>query len=207
MNGPYRLYGRAGSGSWVVQVALEELNLPYEQQWVGRDESGVGELLRVAPTGKVPVLVLPDGTSMFESGAMLIHLAQLKPGVLAPPAGTSAHALFLQWIVFLSANLYETALRIYYSSRYSSRGEQDAEAIKARSLEQFTEYLGIASASLQPYLLGAQYSIADAYLHMLVSWYPNDQAQLRERLPALAVHARALAGRAAIVKVDREHGQ
>ena len=114
----YKLFGRPDSGSFAVQVALEEIGAPYERIWVGREAAEVARFRAVNPTGKVPALVLPDGTVMFESAAMLIHLALVQPRAsLAPQSGTSGHAAFLQWMVFLSANLYEAVLRMYYPAR------------------------------------------------------------------------------------------
>ena len=86
----YKLYGRQGSGSLAVQVALEEIGAPYERIWVGREAADVERYRATNPTGRVPALVLPDGTIMFESAAMLIHLAISQPKAsLAPQPGTS----------------------------------------------------------------------------------------------------------------------
>jgi GST-like protein len=75
----YKLYGRQGSGSFAVQVALEEIGTPYSQVWISKDEAEVVTFRRVNPTGKVPALALPDGTLMIESAAMLIHLTLARP--------------------------------------------------------------------------------------------------------------------------------
>src|SRR5258708_35634695 len=136
MTAMYKLYGRPGSGSLAVQVALEEVGARYERIWVGREASDVAEFRVINPAGRVPALMLPDGTVMFESAAMLLHLAQSYPqSPLAPQPGTTRHAMFLQWMVFLSANVYEAALRIYYSQRYSTRREAEADAIRTRGCE------------------------------------------------------------------------
>src|ERR1700735_140733 len=204
----YKLYGRPNSGSFAVQVALEEIGAPYERLWVGRETADVLEFRAVNPTGKVPALVLPDGTVMFESAAMLIHLAQNHPRcALAPQGGTSRHAQFLQWMVYLSANVYEAALRMYYPARYSIRGEPDAGAIREQGSADFCSYLGLIVQGLDPYVLGAEYSIADVYLYMLGSWYPGEKAQLYARLPNLGKHARLISARPMIAKVDADHAQ
>jgi glutathione S-transferase len=204
----YKLYGRPGTGSLVVQVALEEIGAPYERIWVGSEASDMARLRAMNPTGRVPVLVLPDGTVMFESAAMLIHLALSHPqSALAPHPGTGRHALFLQWMAFLSANVYEAALRIYYSDRYSSRGEADAEAIRQRGTDDFCTHLALVSQGLGPYVLGADYSIADAYLHMLASWYPGNKSELYARAPKLEAHAKLLSARPAVAKVGADHAQ
>ena len=120
MKKSFTLYGRPGSGSLAVQVALEESAAPYERVWVGSEAADVDRFRKINPTGKVPALELPDGTIMFESAAMLIHLALAeRQARLAPPPGTTRHAIFLQWMSFMSANVYEAALRFFYSPRYS----------------------------------------------------------------------------------------
>ncbi len=202
----YRLYARQGSGSFAVETALEEIGAPYERIWVGTDDEDVAALCKTNPIGRVPVLVLPDGTVMIESAAMLIHLALAHPGAgLAPPPGTSRHAKFLQWMVFLSANVYEEVLRIYYSTRYSARGEADAGAIRQQATTDIIGHLDFIGQSLGPFVLGSEYSIADAYLYMLACWFPDGKEALYARLPALGAHARALGLRAAIKKVEADH--
>ncbi len=202
----YKLYGRPNSGSLAVQVALEEIGAPYAQILVSKDPADVAAYRRVNPTGRVPALELPDGTLIFESAAILIHLALVHPDAgLAPAPATTAHARFLQWMVFLSANVYESVLRMYYADRYSARGEADAEAIREQATTAYLAQVELVSQGLAPYVLGAQYSIADVYLYMLAAWYPGGKALLYERLPALGVHAEVLSRRAALVKAERDH--
>jgi glutathione S-transferase len=77
--GKYRLYGRLGAGSLAPQMMLEEIGAPYELVWVSRAPAEVEQLRRVNPAGKIPVLVLPDGTPVSESAAILIHLTNAHP--------------------------------------------------------------------------------------------------------------------------------
>jgi glutathione S-transferase len=204
----YTLYGRPGSGSLAVQIALEELAVPYQRIWVGRDASDVENFRATNPTGRVPALKLPDGTIMFESAAMLIHLAATSPrSALSPQPGTTRHATFLQWMVFLSANVYEAVLHIYYSARYSMRGESDAAAIHAKGVSDLFAHLGLIGQRLGPYVLGADYSVADSYLYMLASWYPGEKAELYARVPRLQAHATRVSARPAVVKAESDHAQ
>ncbi len=204
-NKPFTLYGRSGSGSLAVQVALEEAGASYDQVWVSQEPADVARYKEVNRTGKVPALMLPDGTVMFESAAILTHLALLNPQAkLAPQAGTTRHAMFLQWMTFLSANVYEAVLRIYYSDRYSTRGEADAGVIRDRGIADYRTHMGLIAQNLKPYVLGSDYSIADVYLYMLTSWYPDKQ-ELVTRLPALGAHTDLVRVRPAVVKVEAEH--
>ncbi len=203
---PYRLYGWSGSGSVAVQAALEECGAPYERIWVSKEPADIAEYRKINPTGKVPALALPDGTVIFESAAMLIHLAAAHPEAqLAPRSGTSRHALFLQWMVFLSANVYEAVLRLYYSDRYSTDGAAAAAGIRERAEADYLTHLELISARLEPYVLGDHYSVADLYLYMLASWAPGEKSALYARMPALGMHAARLAARPAIIKVEADH--
>ena len=93
----YTLYGRQGSGSFAVQVALEEIGTAYQRIWVGAEAADVARLRAMNPTGRVPALVLPDGAVMFESAAMLIHLALAHPqSALAPQPGLGQHSSLLE---------------------------------------------------------------------------------------------------------------
>jgi glutathione S-transferase len=202
---PYRLYARQNSGSLVVQAALEEIGVPYECTWVSVEAAEEPAFRKISPTGKIPALELPDGTVMFESAAILIHLSLAHPGAgLAPPPGTSRHARFLQWMVFLSVNLYQSALRIYYPDRFSTRSE-DAAAIREQGTADFLRHMELLSHSLTPYVLGEEFSIADVYLYMLASWYPAGTPALFSTLPALALHAERLSRRSALIKADADH--
>lgn len=206
--GKYRLYGRRNAGSLAPQILLEEIGAPYELILVGKTPAELEALRRVNPAAKIPSLVLPDGTAVAESAAILIHLTDAHPAAgLAPPAGSSAHARFLQWMVFLSANLYEAVLRYYYSERYSTSGEAAAPAVKAQALIDYGAHLGRMHGELSPYVLGENLSAADPYLHMLASWYPEDTEPLAARMPKLAQHAALLRRRPATLKAERDHAE
>ncbi|HXY96618.1 MAG TPA: glutathione S-transferase family protein [Steroidobacteraceae bacterium] len=206
--GKYRLYGRRGAGSLAPQIVLEEIGAAYELRWFGRTPADLEALLRINPAGKIPVLMLPDGTTVTESAAILIHLTDAHPQAgLAPPPGSAAHARFLQWMVYLSANLYEAVLRYYYCERYASTAAAAAPAIKAQALRDYGAHLERIHGELSPYVLGDRLSAADPYLHMLAAWYPEDEAPLATRLPKLAQHAGLLRRRPAILKAERDHAE
>ena len=202
----YKLYGRQNSGSLAAQIVLEEIGAPYEMIWVGRTPADVEVLREVNPMGKVPALALPDGTAVFESAAILIHLTLAHPAAnLAPPVGSPAHARFLQWMLFLSSNVYETVLRCYYPERYSTSGQAAANEIKDQAVADYARHLELIHDALSPYVLGEKVSAADPYLHMLAAWYPGDLAALHARLPKLAQLAKLLRQRAATVKAEQAH--
>jgi len=194
----YRLYGRKGSGSVAPQAIMEELGLPHEVVWVSKEEAQLPAYRKIHPQGRVPALVLPDQTVMIESAAMAIHLCGEKPGKLAPQPGSSAHALFLQWMVFLSASLYETYLRYFYSDRYG-----EAASVKASAAQELDGLYDIVEQALHPRLLGEALTGADLYLWMLSSWHPS--ADLYQRCPKLGRLAKEISQRPAVAKVAKQN--
>ncbi|MDG9924145.1 MULTISPECIES: glutathione S-transferase N-terminal domain-containing protein [unclassified Pseudomonas] len=93
------LYTAATPNGHKASIALEELGLPYQVHALSFDkkEQKTPEFLRINPNGRIPAIV-DDGFAVFESGAILIYLAE-KTGKLLPsdPKGRS---LALQWLMF-----------------------------------------------------------------------------------------------------------
>ncbi|MEO1200611.1 MAG: glutathione S-transferase family protein [Pseudomonadota bacterium] len=178
----YKLYGSRGTGSDIVEILLRQF---------GQDVTFVetyGEVLHEAPfkaknpLSKVPALDLPDGTTIFESAAMILHLCAAHAGPLAPRPGTPDYAHFCQWTVFLSANLYETVLRFNYPDRYTAASD-GAEGVKAQASTDLFELFQIVEDRLAPFLLGAEMSAADLYLAMLTLWCVDDLGFGADRFP------------------------
>jgi glutathione S-transferase/GST-like protein len=187
-------------------MVLEEIGAAYELVWVNKAPAEIEAFRRISPAARIPVLQLPDGTVVSESAAILIHLTHAHPAArLAPVVGSSAHAHFLQWMVSLSANTYETALRFFYPDRYSASGEATATPIKRQALADWTSQLESLQAVLSPYVLGAELSAADHYLYMLASWYPPDELALTTRLSRLRQHAELMQRRPATRRAEKDH--
>ena len=92
-----------------ASIALEELGLDYEVKAIniGKEEQFAPEFLKIAPNNKIPAIVdhdAPGGPmSLFESGAILVYLAE-KTGKLLAPSGPARYAA-LEWTFWQMANL------------------------------------------------------------------------------------------------------
>ncbi len=171
----YTLYSSLGSGGFAVEAALAKASAPYT--YIEIDTANQAhkqpKFLKINPMGQVPAMMLPDGTLMTESAAMVIHLAHLFPKAsLAPKPGTSAHAKVLRWMLFMACNLYEADLRYYYPARYTT-DPAGADAVKAAGAAYMDKSFPIIEAGLDPYLAGKDLGIADVYLAMLTTWAPQ----------------------------------
>jgi glutathione S-transferase/GST-like protein len=156
--------------------------------------------------GQIPALVLPDGTLMTETAAMLAHIVDRHPEAkLAPPAGGAESARFYRWLFFLSSSVYPTVLRFYYSERHST-DPSAADGIKAAAQVDLDEQFKILEDALDPgpYLAGEAFSAADILLWMLIQWHP-DPARLFEEAPRVKQLAELVQARPAIARTWREH--
>src|SRR5881227_560918 len=101
-----RLYYMPRTRSIRVLWMLEEIGKEYDLTQIAGAERRSAEHLRRHPLGRVPALELGDGTTMFESAAICLQLADLNPGAgLIPPLGSSERALVYQWVIFAMAEL------------------------------------------------------------------------------------------------------
>lgn len=96
------LYTAPTPNGWKVSIALEELEMPYEVHAINllAGEQKSPEYLKLNPNGRIPTIVDRDaeGFVVFESGAILMYLAE-KAGRLLPP-DRKGRSLVLQWLMF-----------------------------------------------------------------------------------------------------------
>jgi glutathione S-transferase/GST-like protein len=204
----YKLYWAQGSGAMAPQALFEEIGAEYEKIIIDfdKEEHKSDEFLAVNPMGQIPALVLPDGTLMTETAAMLVQIVDRHPEAkLAPPAGSAERAHFLRWLFFLASNVYPAVLRLYYSERYST-DPSAAEGIKAAAGTDLDDQFKILEDALDPgpYLLGEAFSAVDILLWMLIQWHP-DPTRLFEKAPRIRQVAELLHARPAIARTWREH--
>ena len=93
------LYTAATPNGYKVSVALEELGLPYQAHAVDltTGQQKTAEFLAMNPNGRIPV-IMDDGFPVFESGAILIYLAE-KTGKLMP-VDVQGRSRVVQWLMF-----------------------------------------------------------------------------------------------------------
>lgn len=87
-----------------ASIALEELGLPYEVRPIniGKDEQFEPAFLKISPNNKIPAIV-DGGFTLFESGAILLYLAE-KAGKLLPPHGTPGYWRVVEWLMWQMGN-------------------------------------------------------------------------------------------------------
>ena len=199
----YILYNRPGSGGFVVEAALTLADAPFELiELDSKPGTPLPESFRETnPWGQLPTLILPNGTVMTETSAILVYLALCFPDRrLAPPPGTPAHGAFLRWTVFANVNLYEAVLRRGYPFRYTDDPE-GYDALRSAAVRRMGKALALIDAHVEgAFLLGEEMTVADIYIAMFLVWYRGDI-----EAPRLARIADAVRGHPVVGPIWRRH--
>ena len=107
---------------WKVSIMLEETGLPYRVVPVDitRGDQHRPEFLAISPNGRMPAIVNHDAEgsplSVFESGAILLHLAE-KAGRFAPTSPRERTALN-EWLFWQVGNLGPMAGQLSHFRNY-----------------------------------------------------------------------------------------
>ncbi|MER8436718.1 glutathione S-transferase family protein [Mesorhizobium sp. M1312] len=171
----YKLYTRPNTGGFVVEAALALAGVPFDQINVPKSDPPDQAFLDISPLNQVPVLILPDGSSMTESAAICILLAERHPeAALAPAPNSPDRADFLRWMTFMSSVIYSADLRFFYAHRYTA-DPGGVEAVKQAAISEMDRGFAILDAALESreWLVGDRLTLADIYLVMLVAWHPQ----------------------------------
>ena len=130
----YRLFGSSGSGSAAIEAALLLCAQPFElidaASW--DRHSALDALAKVNPLLQIPTLVLPDGSVLSESAAILIHLGLAHPASKLLPAAPGARDQHIRGLVYIAANCYAAIGIIDYPERWCD-GASDAMKQRIRS--------------------------------------------------------------------------
>jgi GST-like protein len=173
----YRLYGRAGWGSALVEAQLAWYGLPFAFEPVGdlfKEPGAKAKLETVNPLAQVPTLVMPDGSIMSESAAITLLLADITGhDSLVPKAGAPERAAFLRWLVFLVANIYPTFTYADDPARFVSVSTA-RDAFRAAT-DAYAQRLWrqVETAARTPWFLGERFSTLDIYVSVMTRWRPK----------------------------------
>lgn len=189
------LYGARGSGAAAVEMALVLAGLPFRKVNAASWEAGPGrdELAGVNPLLQIPTLVLPDGSALTESAAILIHLGLAHPGSGLLPDDASKRAQALRGLVYIAANCYAAIGVIDYPERWVSEpddatGERMRAGTRARLHHLWDVFVDTFPAS--PFLGGKNIGALDLLAAVVSKWSGSRQHLATSRPQFSALLAR-----------------
>ncbi len=170
-----------------ASIALEEMGLEYEAHRVTLADADVksAEFLSLNPNNKIPAIIDPNGpdgepVTLFESGAILIYLAE-KSGMLIP-TGAAERAHVIQWLMFQMGGVGPMFGQLGFFARFAGAEIEDPRP-RERYVNEAIRLLNVVETQLDGReWISGDYSIADIALapwlgaldfygvHDLVGW-------------------------------------
>ena len=176
-----QLYSLPTPNGVKVSIALEELGLPYEAHTVSfeRNDQFSPAFLALNPNNKIPAILDPNGPggqplALFESGAILMYLAEKTGKLLSADPATRYHTL--QWLMWQMGGVGPMFGQLGFFHKFAGKDFEDKRP-RDRYVAESKRLLGVLDKHLQgrAWMMGADYSIADIatfpWVRNLVGFY------------------------------------
>ena len=189
-----KLYYSPGACSLAPHIALSESGLPYTTKRVDLKTHTLvdgTDYYTINPKGYVPLLELDDGARLTEIAAIVQYIADRKPGTLAPAYGTMERYRLMEWLNFIATELHKQFSPLWYPT--TPEATKDAQIAKLKTRFELIS----KTLAAQPYLMGNDFTVADAYLFTILNWAPMLKVDLAP-WPALVAYQARVAARPAV---------
>ncbi|PJI49293.1 MAG: glutathione S-transferase [Pseudomonas sp.] len=176
-----QLYSLPTPNGVKVSIMLEELGLPYEPHLVSfeRNDQMSAEFLSLNPNNKIPAILDPNGPdgkplALFESGAILVYLADKTDSLIAP--GASGRYETLQWLMFQMGGIGPMFGQIGFFNKFAGKDYEDKRPLQ-RYVDEAKRLLAVLDRHLQgrDWIMGERYTIADIatfpWIRNLIGFY------------------------------------
>lgn len=171
-----KLYYSTGACSLSPHIVLKELGLPYKLVKVDmkKKETEDGQdFLKITKKGQVPALQLDSGEVLTEGVAIVQYLQSLVPEKEIIPQGPGLLKYRqLEWLNFITSELHKSWSPLFRPDS----SEEEKKKTKANLASKFHHLEEPLTKG--PYLMGENFTAADAYLFTVLSWSKFSQVEL-----------------------------
>jgi glutathione S-transferase len=198
-----KLYYSPGACSLSPHIALHEAGLAFEAIAAPTKTHKLADgtdYYSINPLGYVPLLVLDDGRQLREGPAIVQYIADQAPEKqLAPVAGSFERYKLQEWLTFIGTELHKGFSPLFTPGM--------PEEVKTAALTRLSARLQWVEGELaeRPYLMGQQFTVADAYLFTVVGWSRLVRLDI-SALPRLGAFMARMRGRPAVQAALRAEG-
>lgn len=198
-----KLYYSPGACSLSPHIALIESGLPFTTEKVdlrARKTASGADFTTINPRGYVPALELDDGQVLTEGPAIVQYIANQVPDKhLAPAPYSIEHYQMLERLNFIGTELHKN-----FGPLFNPAAGQDAKDAARTQLEkrfgQVVDMLG-----KNDFLVGNQFTVADGYLFVILSWAEKMGFDL-DKWPTLKALKSRVAARPAVQQALADEG-
>jgi glutathione S-transferase len=190
-----KLYYVPGACSLAAHIVLRETGLAFELDKMDpatrRTASGE-DYLQVNPKGSVPALRLDNGEVLTEVAVIVQYLADRKPeSGLAPAAGGMERYRLAEWLNYISSEVHKQ-LGPFFNPKLPPEWRENQLSLLGKRFDLLNAHL-----KDRPYLMGERFSVADAYLFVILNWTALFKIDLGP-WPALPAYQARVAARPAV---------
>lgn len=198
-----KLYYSPGACSLSPHIVLRESGLAFEPVLASTKTHQLADgtdYYTINPKGYVPLLELDDGQRLSEGPAIVQYVADQVPASgLAPAAGTMARYRVIEWLNFIATELHKS-----YSPLFNPAMPEEGKAVYRQRLAGRYQWVN-EQLEGRDYLMGAQFTVPDAYLFTVTNWAPRVGVDLAGLAHLQAFQAR-VAARPAVQAAMRAEG-
>ena len=198
-----KLYYSPGACSLSPHIVLHEAGLAYTPVLASTKSHKLQDgtdFYTINPLGYVPVLELDDGTRLREGPAIVQYLADQAPHKnLAPANGTLARYRLQEWLTFIGTELHKSFGPLFTPGTPEDYKPQVRERLLGRL--QWVD----GELAHKPYLMGEQFTVADAYLFAVSNWCGHVGVDI-SGLKHLAAYRERIAARPAVQAAMKAEG-
>ena len=198
-----KLYFAAGACSMAPHIVLREAAYTFDLERVdlAKKQTASGEdYTRINPKGYVPALRLDNGEVLTEVAVILQYLVDQKPeSGLAPKTGTMERYRLMEWLNFTSSEIHKQFGPLF-NPKITQEWKENQLDLLSRRFDYLTERL-----KGKPYLMGEQFTVADAYLFTVLNWSNLFKVDLG-KWPTLKDYITHVAARPAVREAMRAEG-
>jgi glutathione S-transferase len=198
-----KLYYLPGACSQAANIALREAGLKFDLVKVDRQTKQAADGLNfneVNPKGYVPALTLDNGETLTENVAVLQYIADRNPAArLAPPAGTMERYRLIEWLAFINSEIHKG-----FGPLFRKDAPEDTKAYARNNIATRAGWLN-SSWGTRSFLMGEQFTVADAYLFVVLGWGKHAGIELGQ-WPQLQAFVARVGARPHVIEALKSEG-
>ncbi len=183
-----KLYYLKGACSLASYISLCETGVKFEATAIdrGTKRTGDGEdFNQVNTKGYAPALRLDNGQVLTENVAVLQYIGDLNPeSKLVPPAGTLERSRLVEWLAFLNSEIHKNV-----SPLFAPTNPEEVKSFARANLTRRLDWLEGQMGS-RSYLMGELFTVAYAYLFVILGWFGAVNLDLGKWPKLQALHQR-----------------
>ena len=198
-----KLYHLAGSCSLASHISLIESGVKFEHYAVDRATKKTADgkdFTAFNSKGYVPALLLDDGTLITENVAVLSYIAGLDASrKLGPAPGTLGFYKLVEWLAYVNSEVHKNM-----SPLFRPNTPEEMKTILRETVGQRHAFLEKALGN-KLYLTGENFTVADAYLYVTLSWRERVNISITH-LPVLNAFYERVRARSAVQQARKDEG-